>query len=155
MGLALEEAKKAYALGEVPVGAVLVLDGEVIARGHNTTESAKNALCHAELIAIAEGAKAMDAWRLSGTTLYVTLEPCAMCAGAIVNSRIDRLVIGAYDEKRGCCGSLINLVDDPAFNHRVALTVEVEQDLCVQLLQDFFRERREEKRAVKKGAKDE
>lgn len=142
MGLALEEADKAYALGEVPVGAVVVLDGRVIGRGHNRTEEGKSALNHAEILAIQEASKTLGAWRLSGASLYVTLEPCPMCAGAIVNARIKTLVFGAWDAKRGCAGSVLNLVQRPEFNHQVEVRGSVLEYECTRLLQAFFRDLR-------------
>lgn len=139
---ALKEAKCAYELLEVPVGAIIVYDGKIIGRGYNKVETLKSSLSHAELIAIDEASKTMDAWRLMDSTMYVTLEPCAMCAGAIVNSRIKRLVIGSLDPKRGCAGSLINIVNNPNLNHRVEVELEVLEEECTELLQSFFRELR-------------
>jgi tRNA(adenine34) deaminase len=137
---ALSLAATAAADGEVPIGAVVVdSDGRVIGRGRNTREGADDPLGHAELHAIAEAAKTVGDWRLVGTTMVVTLEPCAMCAGAIVNARIDRLVFGAYDPKAGFCGSLGNLVQDERLNHRVELTGGFMEAESAALLQDFFR----------------
>lgn len=139
---ALKEAQKAFDQEEVPVGAVVVVDGKVVARAHNSVEKDRKASRHAEVKALDEASEKLGAWRLEEATLYVTLEPCAMCAGAIINSRVKRLVIGAMDEKRGCCGSLINLVQDGAFNHQVELETRVLDHKSVELLQAFFRKRR-------------
>ena len=137
MRLALEEAAEAASQGEVPVGAVLVRRGEVIARGHNRREQLQNALSHAEMEVIAQGCRALHTWRLSGCTLYVTLEPCPMCAGAIINARIDRLVYGAADSKAGSVGSLIHLfaVD---YNHTPRVTTGVLEEECGGILAHFF-----------------
>ncbi len=142
MKLALEEAYKAFSTYEVPVGAVIVHEGKVIARGHNKRESLKDPTAHAEMIAIRKASKSLNGWRLLGCTMYVTLEPCSMCAGAIINSRIERLVIGARDPKRGCCGSVINLVDNPNFNHRVEVKFNVLEEECSNILTSFFKELR-------------
>jgi tRNA(adenine34) deaminase len=142
MGLALEEARKAYAMGEVPIGAVLVLDGEVIAQGHNMRESWHDATAHAEVIVIREACKRLGRWRLSGATLYVTIEPCPMCAGALVMSRIDRLVYGSADYKAGAVESLFNVVQNPGLNHSIAVTAGVRAEECAGIMKEFFRERR-------------
>lgn len=142
MRLALDEALKAYDAQEVPVGCVIVKDGAVIARGHNLREKLKDPTAHAEMIAITAAAEAAGDWRLEGCTLYVTLEPCPMCAGAIVNSRVARLVYGAADPKAGACGSLFNLVQDFRLNHRVELVCGVMAEDCGALLKEFFRSRR-------------
>ena len=139
MAEALAEASKAEAGGEVPVGAIVVRGGVVIGRGQNRRETDGDPLAHAELFAIREAAKAVGGWRLIGCTLYVTLEPCAMCAGALVNSRIDRLVFGAHDPKAGFCGSLGNLVQDPRLNHRLEMTGGVLEAECGEQLREFFR----------------
>ncbi len=140
---ALVLAAEAAAADEVPIGAVIVDgDGNVIGRGRNTREGADDPLGHAELHAIAEAAKAVGDWRLVGTTMVVTLEPCAMCAGAIVNSRIERLTFGAYDPKAGFCGTLGNLVQDERLNHQVELTGGFMESECAALLQEFFRKLR-------------
>ena len=136
---ALVEARRAGEAGEVPVGAVVVRDGEVIGRGGNRRESAGDPLAHAELLALGQAARAIEGWRLTGTTLYVTLEPCAMCAGALVNARVDRLVYGAADPKAGFCGSLGDLVRDPRLNHRLEVTAGVLEEECGALLREFFR----------------
>ena len=137
MRAAIEEGKKAAAMGEVPIGAVIVKNNEIIAVGHNLRETEKNALCHAEISAINAACRALGGWRLENCTLYVTLEPCPMCSGAIINSRISRVVYGAADEKAGCCGSVANLFAMP-FNHRPILESGVLEQECRELLQEFF-----------------
>ena len=137
MGLALEQAKRAAALGETPVGAVVAKDGVPVAAAFNTRESEKNATHHAELLAIDAACKALGGWRLWQCELFVTLEPCPMCAGAIINSRIRRLVYGAADPKAGCCGSVTDLFALP-FNHRPAVESGLRADECARLLKDFF-----------------
>lgn len=139
---ALVEAQRAAALGEVPVGAVVVHEGAIVARGHNLRETAKDPLAHAEIIALGQAAKVLDRWRLIGCTLVVTLEPCAMCAGAIVNARVDHVVFGAFDPKAGVVGSLMNLVQDPRLNHRAQVTSGVMAEQSAQLLKAFFAARR-------------
>jgi len=143
MQQALVEAQKAYDMGEVPIGAVIVKDGEVIARGHNLREREKDPTLHAEMVAIREAAKHLGGWRLTGCELYVTIEPCPMCAGAIIQARIQRVVFGALDPKAGCAGSLYNLLQDPRFNHRVEVISGVMEEECRRIMQEFFRERRE------------
>jgi tRNA(adenine34) deaminase len=135
---ALAEARRAAALGEVPIGAVVVRGGEVLGRGHNRREIDGDPLAHAEVLAIREAARRIEGWRLTGTTLYVTLEPCPMCAGALVASRIARLVYGAVDPKAGYCGTLGNLVQDSRLNHRLEVTAGVLEAECAALLRDFF-----------------
>ena len=142
MRIALEEAAAAEALGEVPVGAVIVRGGEVVARGHNLTHTDQDPSAHAEMVAIRHAAEATGHWRLLDCTLYVTLEPCAMCAGAIVLARIPRLAYAAMDPKAGMCGSLENLVQYPRLNHRVQLTAGVLGVEAGDLLRAFFRARR-------------
>jgi tRNA(adenine34) deaminase len=142
MRLALDEAHVAAALGEVPVGAIIVFRGGVIATGHNLTATSNDPSAHAEMVAIRRAAQALGHWRLLECTLYVTLEPCTMCAGAIVLSRIPRLVFGASDPKAGMCGSLGNLVQDARLNHRVALTSGIMAGESGALLREFFRQRR-------------
>lgn len=142
MRVALEEAAAAEALGEVPVGAVVVRGGEVVARGHNLTHTLQDPTAHAEVVAIRRAAEATGHWRLLDCTLYVTLEPCTMCSGAIVLSRLPRLVYGAPDPKAGMCGSLENLVQDPRLNHRVERVPGVLAEECGEVLRDFFRRRR-------------
>ncbi len=135
---ALAEARRAAGIGEVPVGAVVVRGGEVMGRGHNRREIDGDPLAHAELLAIRQAAAALGGWRLSGCTLYATLEPCAMCAGALVNSRIERLVYGAADPKAGYCGTLGDLVQDPRLNHRLEVTAGVLEGESAALLRGFF-----------------
>ena len=142
MGLALEEARAAYAIGEIPIGAVLVIDGEVIASAHNRRETWHDATAHAELIVIQQACRKLDRWRLTGATLYVTIEPCPMCAGALVNSRIDRLVYGSADYKAGAVESIFNVVQNDALNHRLEVTAGVRADECAAVMKEFFRERR-------------
>ena len=142
MGLALAEARAACAAGEIPVGAVLVRDGEVLARTGNRRERDQDPTAHAELLALREGAKKLRNWRLRGCTLYVTLEPCPMCAGALVMSQLDRCVFGAYDEKRGCCGSVYLLTQDPAFSHRVQTAGGYLREEAERQLKAFFENRR-------------
>jgi tRNA(adenine34) deaminase len=149
MKIAIEEAKKASAKGEVPIGALIVKDDQIIARGFNLRETKQNALAHAEVIAINEACKVEESWRLPDCTLYVTLEPCQMCAGAIVQSRIKRVVFGASDEKAGCGGTLYNLLQDERFNHYVDITKGVLEEDCAQLLKQFFRDLREKKKQRK------
>ena len=142
MNLALQEAQKAYALGEVPIGAVLVIADEVVARTHNMRETWQDATAHAELIAIHQACKTLNRWRLTGATLYVTIEPCPMCAGAIVMSRLTRLVYGSSDYKAGAVESIFNIVQNQALNHQVDVTAGVKAEECAQLMRSFFRERR-------------
>lgn len=150
MEIAIEEAKKAEQKGEVPIGAVVVKNGEVIARGHNVRETEQLASSHAEFIAIEKANQVVGSWRLEECTLYVTLEPCPMCAGAILQSRIPRVIFGAYDPKAGCVGSLMNLLEDNRFNHTCEVVSEVLQPACSRLLTDFFRELRAKKKRLKK-----
>ncbi len=138
MELALEQARKAYSLGEVPVGAVILKDGIVIGKGHNLKETLKDPTAHAEIQAIREAARHEAGWRILGATMYVTLEPCPMCAGAIVMARISRLVVGTLDPRTGACGSLWNITGDKRLNHRVEVTVGIKEDECRGLLEEFF-----------------
>ena len=142
MGLALAEAGQAASEGEVPIGAVLVFAGEVIARAHNRRETDKDATAHAEMLVIREACRKLGRWRLTGATLYVTIEPCPMCAGALVMSRIDRLVYGSPDFRAGAVESIFNVVQHPALNHRLAVTAGVRQEECAAAMQAFFRDRR-------------
>ena len=146
MQVAIEEAKKAQDIGEVPIGAVIVKDGEVIARGYNLRETNQLSNAHAEMIAIAKANEVVGSWRLEDCTLYVTLEPCPMCAGAIVQSRIPNVVFGAHDPKGGCCGTIYNLLDEEKFNHRCNVTSGILEEECGQLLSDFFRNLRQKKK---------
>ena len=135
---ALAEARRAAGIGEVPIGAVVVREDELVGRGHNRREIDRDPLAHAELLAIREAASRLEGWRLEGCTMYVTLEPCAMCAGALVNSRVARLVYGAADPKAGYCGTLGNLVQDPRLNHRLEMTAGVLAGDSAELLREFF-----------------
>lgn len=151
MRQALELAKQASDEGEVPVGAVVVCEGKVVGTGRNRREKEKNALCHAEIEAIDNACKTLGGWRLHKCDLYVTLEPCPMCSGAVINSRIKRLVYGAADKKAGCARSVTNLFDMP-FNHKPEVVSGVLEEECSSLLQDFFRELRKSKEKEKPKA---
>lgn len=153
MNEALKEAQKAAELGEVPIGAVIVYKDEIIARAHNLRETTQNALTHAESMAIEEACKKIGSWRLEETTLYVTLEPCPMCAGAILQSRVPRVVYGARDIKAGCVDSLYRLLNDARFNHECDVTEGVLAEECGQILTDFFKALRERKKAEKLAKK--
>lgn len=146
MQIALKEAEKAEKKGEVPIGAVIVHEDKVIATGYNHRETTQTTLSHAELIAIEKANKVLKSWRLEDCILYVTLEPCPMCAGAIVQSRIKRVVYGASDPKAGCAGTLMNLLQEDKFNHQVEVTSGVLKEECSALLSDFFRQLRKEKK---------
>src|SRR5690625_2083163 len=143
MRLAIVEAEKAQQIGEVPIGALIVQQEEIISTGFNKRETTQLASSHAELIAIEESNKKVGSWRLEDCTLYVTLEPCPMCAGAIIQSRIKRVVFGATDPKAGCAGTLMNLLEEEKFNHQVEVVRDVLSDECSTLLSDFFRQLRE------------
>lgn len=147
---AIREAEQAEAAGEVPIGAVIVYQNEVIGRGRNRREEDQQASAHAEMIAIQEACTFLNSWRLEECTLYVTLEPCPMCAGAIVQSRVPSVVFGAYDPKAGCAGTLMNLLQEERFNHRCDVTAEVEGAACANLLTSFFRRMRDKKKNKKK-----
>ena len=147
---AIRQAKKAAALHEVPIGCVIVKDGKIIARGYNRRNTDKNTLSHAELNAIRKASRVTGDWRLEGCTMYVTLEPCQMCAGALVQSRIDEVVIGCMNPKAGCAGSVLNLLDMDGFNHRVKITRGVLEEECSTMLSDFFRELRSLKKEAKR-----
>jgi tRNA(adenine34) deaminase len=142
MAIALEEARKAFFLGEVPVGAVLVKDGEILAKTHNRKERDADPTAHAEVLALREGAKVLNDWRLDGCTLYVTLEPCPMCAGALVQARVKTLVYGATDLKGGAVESLMNLVQHSRLNHRLEVIAGICEEECRSLLKEFFQPRR-------------
>lgn len=149
MRLALEEAQKAKALGEAPIGALLVKDGEIIAKGYNLREKDQQVTSHAEIIAIQQANHNLHSWRLTDTVLYVTMEPCAMCGGAMIQSRISRLVFGAYDPKGGVCGSLFNLFEQEGLNHSVSVTGGVLEEPCSKILTEFFQEIRRSKKEEK------
>ena len=142
---ALKEAEKARDLGEVPIGAVVVRDGVIVGRGHNLTETSKDPTAHAEMQAIRQAAATLGGWRLIGCEMYVTAEPCAMCAGAIVWSRIETVHIGTMDPKAGACGSVFNIVQEEKLNHRVNIEKGLLQEECSQILKDFFRALRKTK----------
>ncbi|WP_223155101.1 tRNA adenosine(34) deaminase TadA [Alkalibacillus aidingensis] len=146
MKLAIEEAKKAERKGEVPIGAVIVHHQQVIATGYNQRESSQKSTSHAEIIAIEEANQQIGSWRLEDCTLYVTLEPCPMCAGAIVQSRIPHVVYGASDPKAGCVGTIMNLLDESRFNHQSTVVQGVLEEECSLLLTDFFQKLREQKK---------
>jgi len=151
---AIALAERAASLGEAPVGCVIVLEGEIIGRGYNLRESDENPLAHAEIIAINEAKNHVRGWRLCDAELYVTLEPCPMCAGACINSRIERVVFGAYDKKAGSCGSVVNLFELP-YNHKPELVGGVLEEECAKLLSDFFLSLRERNKLRKKEKNDE
>lgn len=142
MKQAIAQAKKAYAKGETPIGCVIVFGDKVIARGYNKRNMKKNTLAHAEIIAIHKASRVLGDWRLEGCTLYVTLEPCPMCAGAIVQARIPRVVVGGMNPKAGCAGSVLNLLQSPGFNHQVSLITDVRGEECSALMSSFFKELR-------------
>lgn len=139
MRQAIAEAQKAEALGEVPIGAVIVRNNEIIGRGYNLRETTLDSTAHAEMVAIREASEAIGAWRLLDCSLYVTLEPCPMCAGAIVQSRVPRVIFGTADPKAGCAGTLMNLLQEPRFNHRTEVIPDVLQPECSSMLTQFFR----------------
>ena len=136
---ALKQAKKALAIGEVPIGCVIVCDGKIVGRGYNKRNTNKTTLAHAELIAIDKASRKLGDWRLEGCDMYVTLEPCQMCSGAIVQSRMDRVIIGAMNPKAGCAGSILNILQMEEFNHQVEIIRGVMEEECSQVLQEFFR----------------
>lgn len=143
---ALKEAKKAYDKLEVPVGCVIVKDNKIIARAHNLKESKKDTTNHAEILAIQKASKKLESWRLLDCDMYVTLEPCSMCAGAIINARIKNLYIGALDEKTGAAGSVLNLFEDYTFNHKVGVKTEIKTEECEEILKNFFKMLRKSKK---------
>ena len=144
MRLALAQAEQSAARDEVPVGCVIVQDGIVVGRGHNLTEGLQDATAHAEIVAIGAASGTLGSWRLTDCTLYVTLEPCAMCAGAMILARIGRLVYGARDPKAGACGSVLDVIHEPRLNHRVPVTAGVLEYDCGEILKEFFRRKRRE-----------
>ena len=143
---AIKQAKKAYALGEVPIGCVIVYEDRIIGRGYNRRTIDKNTLAHAEMMAIKKASKKMDDWRLEDCTMYVTLEPCQMCSGAIVQSRMKKVVIGCMNPKAGCAGSVLNLLQMEAFNHQVEIEIGVLGEECSDMMKQFFKELREKKK---------
>ena len=146
---AIKQAKKAAAIGEVPIGCVIVRGGTILARGYNRRNIEGSTLVHAEIIAIKKASKKLQDWRLEDCELYVTLEPCPMCAGAIVQARIPKVVIGAMNPKAGCAGSILDLLQEKRFNHQVDKVIGVLQEQCSQMMQDFFRELRRQKKTQK------
>lgn len=148
---AILEAEKAKALTEVPIGAVIVMDDKIISRAHNLRETEQSAIAHAEVLAIEKACKETGSWRLENATLYVTLEPCPMCSGAIILSRVKRVVYGAVDPKGGCVGTLMNLLQDERFNHQSEVTSGILAEECGELLTDFFRGIRERRKLAKKS----
>ncbi len=152
---AIEQAKAAQDSNEVPIGAVIVKDGEIIARAHNLRETNQSATAHAEILAIQNACEKLGTWRLEGATLYVTLEPCPMCAGAILMSRVDRVVYGANDPKAGCAGTFMNLLDDSRFNHQCEVVSGICEEECGNLLTTFFRGLRDKKKLAKRNAQTE
>ena len=155
MRAAIGQARKAGAIGEVPIGCVIVYEDKIIARGYNRRTSDKNVLSHAEIIAIKKACKKMGDWRLEGCTMYVTLEPCPMCAGAIVQARIPKVVIGCMNPKAGCAGSVLDLLHEDGFNHQVEMESGVLEEECSRLMKDFFKALREKKAAIKKQKQEE
>ncbi|KXZ17372.1 tRNA adenosine(34) deaminase TadA [Bacillus nakamurai] len=147
---AIKEAKKAEAKGEVPIGAVLVLHDEIVARAHNLRETEQRALAHAEMLAIDEACRKLGTWRLEDAVLYVTLEPCPMCAGAVVLSRVEKVVFGAFDPKGGCTGTLMNLLQEERFNHQAEVVSGVLEEECGEMLSAFFRKLRRQKKETRK-----
>lgn len=150
---ALKQAKKAYALGEVPIGCVIVHEGKMIGRGYNRRNTDKNTLAHAEITAINKASKKIGDWRLEECTLYVTLEPCQMCAGAIVQARIPQVVMGCMNPKAGCAGSILNILDMPQFNHQVSVERGILEQECSDMLKTFFTELRERNKLEKEAKK--
>lgn len=142
---AIKQAKKAYAIGEVPIGCVIVYKDKIIGRGYNRRTIDKNTIAHAEMIAIKKASKKMDDWRLENCTMYVTLEPCQMCSGAIVQSRMKKVIVGCMNPKAGCAGSILNLLQMPEFNHQVELEIGILEEECSSLMKQFFKELREKK----------
>lgn len=147
---AIRQAKKAYAIGEVPIGCVIVYEDKIIARGYNRRTVDKNTLAHAELLAIRKASRKLDDWRLEDCTLYVTLEPCQMCSGAIIQARIPKVVVGCMNPKAGCAGSILNLLQVPEFNHQAELVTGVLEEECSQMMKNFFKELRAKKNLEKK-----
>ncbi len=154
MQSAIEQARLALEKKEVPIGAVIVKDGEIIAAAHNLRETNQNATAHAEVLAINEACEKLGTWRLEGATLYVTLEPCPMCAGALIMSRVDRVVYGARDPKGGCAGTFMNLLEDERFNHQCEVVSGVCEEACGSMLTSFFKDLRERKKRAKRLAAD-
>ncbi len=148
MKLAIEEAQKAEAIGEVPIGAILVMNGEVIAKAHNLRETEQRSIAHAEMLVIDKACKKLGTWRLENTTLYVTLEPCPMCAGGIILARIPKVVYGARDPKGGCAGTLMNILQEPQFNHQSEVIHGVLEDECGTMISSFFQKIRTKRKST-------
>ncbi len=142
MQQAIEEAKKAYKLEEVPIGCVIVYKDNIIATGYNKRNTQKNSIKHAEIIAIEKACKVLGDWRLEGCSIFVTVEPCPMCSGAILQARMDRVVFGCYNKKAGCCGSILNLLDNDNFNHKVEVVDKILEEECAMLMKSFFKDMR-------------
>ena len=153
MKAAIREAKKAWALGEVPIGCVIVCEDRIIGRGYNRRMVDHNTLAHAEITAIRKACRKLGDWRLEGCTMYVTLEPCPMCAGAVVQARIPKVYIGSMNPKAGCAGSVLNLLDEKGFNHQVETEIGLLGEECSQMLKDFFKELRQKKKEKEKEEK--
>ncbi len=153
MKAALAQARLAYKKGEVPIGCVIVYDGQIIGRGYNRRNTDKNTLAHAEITAIRRASRKMGDWRLEGCTMYVTLEPCQMCSGAIVQSRMTEVVIGCMNPKAGCAGSVLNILQMPQFNHQVRIRTGVLEETCSQMLKEFFAELRQRNKREKEERK--
>lgn len=147
---AIKQAKKAYAIGEVPIGCVIVYEDKIIGRGYNRRTIDKNTIAHAEMMAIKKASKKMDDWRLEDCIMYVTLEPCQMCSGAIVQSRMKKVVIGCMNPKAGCAGSILNLLQMEEFNHQVELEIGVLQEECSAMMKNFFKELREKRKSERR-----
>ena len=150
---ALKQAMRAYKQEEVPIGCVIVYNGEIIAKAYNKRNMKRNPLAHAEILAINKASKVLEDWRLEECTMYITLEPCQMCAGAIVQARIPKVVIGSMNPKAGCAGSVLNLLDIAKFNHQVEIVKGVMEEECTKMLQDFFKQLRQKKKDAKQAAK--
>ena len=142
MALAIKEAQKAAIYDEVPIGAVIVLDGKVIAKAHNLMEKRQVATAHAEILAIEKACKKLNSWRLDGAEIYITVEPCAMCAGAIANARIKKVHFGAYESKSGCAVSKFNVLEDSGLNHKVEFEGGIEQEICANIIKNYFKAKR-------------
>lgn len=155
MRAAMREAKKAMAINEVPVGAVIVKDGKIIARAHNVKEQKKNSIYHAEIVALQKACKVIGDWRLNDCDIFVTLEPCPMCAGALINARIGNIFFGAYDDRAGCCGTLYDLPGDTRFNHRPNVEGGIMQEECAEILKEYFRQKRQEIKEQKQKSKED
>ncbi len=151
MKAALAQAKKAAKIGEVPIGCVIAREGEIISRGYNRRKTDKDTTSHAEITAIRRASKKLGDWRLEGCTIYITLEPCPMCAGAIVQARLDRVVIGTMNPKAGCAGSILNILQEPGFNHQTEVTKGVLQEECSQMLTGFFKDLRKRLKEEREG----